>query len=171
MIARNDGAAARKGVLYVYANNNTITPYCEIAINQASAVFSFEKTTLIVAADGEELTTAVESSCGLAFKEEELPEWLNVSASLRENTTRTYDLKISAAANTGESKRSFAIPCYSDDKATRLGAITVIQLENGSDGKKDLVFKVRANFANDFTPVLPIGRSKNDGDYEVARCA
>ena len=154
-VDRNDAMAARKGSIYVYADNNVNTPYCEIVINQSSAIFNIHKSTLVASAAGGEYCTVVESSSGLSFKEEDFPEWLSVSAEPKDENN-AYDVKVEVLGNGNTSKRSYDITCYSDNGEIELGKITIIQYEVDGDGKMDMVFKVKVNFANDFTSVLPI---------------
>lgn len=163
-VSRNDTMSARKGTLSVYAQNNPDEPYCQIVINQASAVFSIDKTSFVADAKGETFDATVVSTSGLSFNTDELPEWLKVTAEVRPDG-KTYDVQIVTEENTEESKRSAEITCYADDNKTSLGAISIIQLNSAENSKKDMVFKVRANFANDFTCTLPIQVNKYNPSY------
>lgn len=154
-VSRNDAMSARKGTLSVYAQNNPDEPYCQIVINQASALFSIDKTSFVADAKGETFDATVVSTSGLSFKAEELPEWLTVSTEVHTDG-KTYDIQIVAEENAEEVKRSTEITCYADDNKIALGIISIIQLNSAENSKKDMVFKVRANFANDFTCTLPI---------------
>ena len=158
-VSRNDAIAARKGTLSVYAQNNPVEPYCQIVINQASAVFSIDKTSFIADAKGETFAATVVSTSGLSFKIDELPEWLIVNAEAHTDG-KTFDVQIITEENTEETKRSAEILCYADDNKTALGTISIIQLNSSENNMKDMVFKVRANFANDFTCTLPITSSR-----------
>ena len=158
-VSRNDAMSARKGTLSVYAQNNPDEPYCQIVINQASAVFSIDKTSFVADAKGEIFEATVVSTSGLSFKADELPEWLTVSTEVHTDG-KTYDIQIVAEENAEEVKRSTEITCYADDNKIALGIISIIQLNSAENSKKDMVFKVRANFANDFTCTLPISSSR-----------
>ena len=155
IISRNDQTAARRGVVYVYADNNRNEPYTKIIINQESAVFGLEKTTFVAAAAGETLTNVVVSTSGLYFDESQFPGWLDVSFTLRDDE-RTHDVTMTVAKNVSTQNRSCTITCYADDKTTVVGEMKLVQLANDKDMSKDMVLKVRANFANDFTTILPI---------------
>ena len=155
IISRNDQTAARRGVVYVYADNNRNEPYTKIIINQESAVFGLEKTTFVAAAAGETLTNVVVSTSGLYFDESQLPGWLDVSFTLRDDE-RTHDVTMNVAKNVSTQNRSCTITCYADDKTTVVGEMKLVQLANDKDLSKDMVLKVRTNFANDFTTILPI---------------
>lgn len=155
-ISRNYGTTTRAGTVYVYAENNVNDPYCQISILQASSMFSQHETTLIADDAGEVLTTTVTSSSAVTFNTEELPEWISASAEKVEDED-TYVVSFTIAANNEDQKRSVEVHFYAEDMITKMGSITIIQLESDqSDHSKDMVFRARVNFSNDFTCRLPI---------------
>ena len=155
-ISQNNAPAVRQGYIEIYAENNENEAYCQINILQASAIFEQQETILVANAVGDTLTTNVRASAGLAFKNDELPEWISVSLETEEDET-SYIVSFIITENNEAQKRISDVHFYSADRQTRMGSITIIQMESdATNNLTDLIFKVRANYANDFTARLPI---------------
>ena len=152
-VDRNRNTYSRQGVLNVYADGNANTPFCQIYINQASSVFSISKSSFVAESEASELSTTIVSSNGLAFNTEELPSWIEVST---EDYGSSYGVTIKVSQNQDGQMRSAEISCYDETMSNALGTIKVVQRPYLSDDASAMIFRVRANFANNFTCSVPV---------------
>ena len=150
----NAELSSRQGVLNIYADGNVNAPFCQIHINQASAVFSIGKSSFVVESEGGDVSTSVVSSNGLSVNAEELPGWISVTTENDGNSS--YEVTLSVSQNTDGQMRSSEISLYDESMTTVLGTVKVVQRPYLSDDASAMIFRVRANFANNFTCSVPI---------------
>ena len=158
-VDRNRNTYSRQGVLNVYADGNANSPFCQIYINQASSVFSISKSSFVAESEASELSTTIVSSNGLAFNTEELPNWIELST---EDYGSSYGVTIKVSQNQDGQMRSAEISCYDETMSNALGTIKVVQRPYLSDDASAMIFRVRANFANNFTCAVPIDQYAED---------
>ena len=152
-VDRNRNTYSRQGVLNVYAEGNSNSPFCQILINQASSVFSISQSSFVAESEASELSTTIVSSNGLAFNTQELPNWIKVST---EDYGSSYGVTIKVSQNQEGQIRSAEVSCYDETLSNALGTIKVVQRPYLSDDASAMIFRVRANFANNFTCSVPI---------------
>ena len=135
---------------------NAKEPLYYITFNQASKFFTIDKTRFAVKGEGETLTVNITSSLGLKLEGD--ADWIDKE--VVQNGTK-YTLTLKVDANDTGSYRTQVIKLYEDNGSSHdlLGEINLIQLLLTNDDQKNLVIKVSANPANDYTVTLPI-------DYE-----
>ena len=166
-VDRNRNTYSRQGVLNVYAEGNANSPFCQIYINQVSSVFSISKSSFVAESEASELSTTIVSSNGLAFNTEELPSWIEVST---EDYGSSYGVTIKVSQNQEGQMRSAEISCYDETMSNALGTIKVVQRPYLSDDASAMIFRVRANFANNFTCSVPITNYYYDYYYHYPDC-
>ena len=165
-VAKNDNSYARTGKIRLYYDHTDNQLFEEIIINQSSAYFTIDRTHYVVPFDGETYTLNVTSSRGLSFLVPETVDWLTVTDASEASAT-AHQLTITASANETDKKRSTEISLYDQSGSMLLGTLNIIQLNDTSDGVNDpadMIFEVRANFANYFTAQLPL---YSGGQYKL----
>ena len=132
---------------------NAKEPLYYITFNQASKFFTIDKTRFAVKGEGETLTVNITSSLGLKLEGD--ADWIDKE--VVQNGTK-YTLTLKVDANDTGSYRTQVIKLYEDNGSSHdlLGEINLIQLSLTNDDQKNLVIKVSANPANDYTVTLPI---------------
>ena len=164
----NAEMSSRQGVLNIYADGNVSAPFCQIHINQASAVFSIGKSSFVVESEGGDVSTSVVSSNGLSVNAEELPGWISVTT---ENYgDPSYEVTLTVSQNTDGQLRSAEISLYDESMTQVLGTVKVVQRPYLSDDASAMIFRVRANFANNFTCSVPITDYYYDYYYHYPDC-
>lgn len=148
----NTTLTARSCIIRLIPKNG-LEAFIEIIVQQASALFSIDRSHFIAEAAGETFTATIHSSAGLKVNVPSQDTWVTTSVA---STGNDYTLTLNVVENTSTSRRSSIVELYSEDGNTLLAKLDVAQLAVNEDELKDLVFVVSANFANDFTVYLPI---------------
>lgn len=143
---------ARTGQIRIFPTNNQGHPYITITINQASAVFSIDKTQFIASENGDSFTSNITSSSGCVVNIPADCSWLTKQLT---NTGDDYTLTLTAAKNTTTERRYANVTIYSDTNK-QLATVSVVQYASDEDEKDALILTFKVNYANDFHVVLPI---------------
>lgn len=160
-VDENIDDAARKGHVYLSpSNSNNNIPFKEIIINQSSAYFSMNKTSYVAPKEGGECEVVVNSSRGLTVQIPNDIDWLTTDIETNADET-THTITFITSENTSASTRGCDVMFYSSDGSKVLGTFVVMQSSPSLDELSDMIFEVRANFANDFTVYLPITNSSS----------
>lgn len=148
----NTTLTARSCIIRLIPKNG-LEAFIEIIIQQASALFSIDRSHFIAEAAGETFTATIHSSAGLKVNVPSQDTWVTTSVA---STGNDYTLTLNVVENISTSRRSSIVELYSEDGNTLLAKLDVAQLAVNEDELKDLVFVVSANVINDFTVYLPI---------------
>lgn len=151
----NDYEYARMGKISVIPTNSTGDMYAEIIINQASAYFSIDQSMYAVPVEGATIATNIISSRGLKI---DIPanaeDWLH--AYVEDLGDDNYRVITTIFENETSLKRAAMIDLYSSDGDINLGSLEFVQASPIEEEIGNMVFKVRANWSNDFIAYLPI---------------
>ena len=165
-IAANNVESSRSGKISVVPSNSTGDIYEEIVINQASAVFSVEKSKYSAHIDGETITTLVSSSRGLTIKvPSDASSWL--TSKVTDLGNDSYRVTTVVQKNSTQSIRSAMVELYSEDGSALLGQIEYVQAFAVEDELSCMIFIARANMANDFTIDFTLVKGKGGTDCYV----
>lgn len=157
----NPNKSSRSASIGIVPNNAKEALYY-ITFNQASKFFTIDKTRFAVKGEGETLTVNITSSLGLKLEGD--ADW--ITKELAQDGTK-YTLTLKVAANDTESYRTHVIKLYENNGTSHdlLGEINLIQLSQTNEDQKNLVIKVSANPANNYTVTLPIDNSSWNSNY------
>lgn len=158
-VSMNETFSSRRGKILVYPENSMSSPYTEIIINQASAVFSLSQSKYAVKKEGDVLITEIKSTQGLTIEVVGDCEWINPE--IADSEGYNYILKNTVNENKTGERRNAAINLYSGNGEIFLGMIEIVQVGSDEEDPNAMIFKVRANFTNEYTVDLPL-----TGEYD-----
>ena len=158
-VSMNETFSSRRGKILVYPKNSMSSPYTEIIINQASAVFSLSQSKYAVKKEGDVLITEIRSTQGLTVEVVGDCKWINPEVTDSEGYN--YILKNTVDENTTGERRNAAIKLYSGNGEIFLGMIEIVQVGSDEEDPNAMIFKVRSNFVNEFIVDLPLA-----GEYD-----
>ena len=151
---KNELFCNRQATIKIFAKTNSIQPYAEIIINQASAYFSVSQSKFAVPYVGGEVTAEIWSSLGLNYTVGDSADWLKVSVT--DLGSQSYRVTATASRNASDARRYAEVILYDENYTKELGHLEIVQLSEFSTSTEDMVFTVRANVANDFSSTLPL---------------
>ncbi len=151
--AMNMTSSSRTGKIAFYpATSDRV--YREVTVTQSAAFYSIDQWKFAFPYEGGTVTANVKSSRGLKVVVPDDVTWLTSEISSSNGTS--YVVTTKSQQNPGDSKRNATITLYSADGTMKLGTIEIVQVSSDEENPNDMIFKVRANFVNDFTAYLPI---------------
>ena len=158
-VSMNETFSSRRGKILVYPKNSMSSPYTEIIINQASAVFSLSQSKYAVKKEGDVLITEIKSTQGLTIEVVGDCEWINPE--IADSEGYNYILKNTVNENKTGERRNTAINLYSGNGDIFLGMIEIVQVGSDEEDPNAMIFKVRPNYINEFIVHLPLA-----GNYD-----
>ena len=143
----------RTAELGLFARNEPDNALRKIVITQSPATFRLSQDRFLLDASGKTFTVPVKSTSGLSIVTDGT-DWIELSQS--SGNSIDYRLSFSVGQNTTGVRRSFTLELFSADGVVKLGSISITQVAGGEESPDNLIFKVRANYANGFTVQLPL---------------
>lgn len=156
-VATNGSYQARVGKVYLKPTNGNGTFRKEILINQASAVFSMSRGGFVLAKEAGKASMTVTSTRGLVVSIPASADWIRADVTQPAAGSNTYGIDFVYEENLGTTFRGCDVSFCASDGTTVLGVIGIVQTARDADDLNAMIFKVRANYANDYTVCLPIG--------------
>lgn len=151
--AMNMNSSSRTGKIAFYPENSSRI-YREVTVTQAAAYYSIDQWKFAFPADGGAVQANVKSSRGLKIVVPAGLTWITPEITSTSGTS--YVVTITSQQNPADVKRNASISLYSADGTMKLGTIELVQVGVDEENPNDMIFKVRANYVNDFTAYLPI---------------
>lgn len=151
--AMNMNSSSRTGKIAFYPENSSRI-YREVTVTQAAAYYSIDQWKFAFPADGGDVQANIKSSRGLKIVVPADLTWITPEITSTSGTS--YVVTISSQQNPADVKRNASISLYSADGTMKLGTIELVQVGVDEENPNDMIFKVRANYVNDFTAYLPI---------------
>lgn len=105
-------------------------------------------------ASGKSFSVPIKSTSGLSIVTDG-SEWMKVGQNSDDDID--YQLSFSVGRNTSGTRRTSVIGLFSSDGTVSLGRISVTQVAEGEENPDNMIFKVRASYANRFSVQLPLG--------------
>ena len=158
-VSMNETFSSRRGKILVYPKNSMSSPYTEIIINQASAVFSLSQSKYAVKKEGDVLITEIRSTQGLTIEVVGDCKWINPEVTDSEGYN--YILQSTIDENKTGERRNATINLYSGNGDIYLGMIEIVQVGSDEEDPNAMIFKVRPNYINEFIVYLPLA-----GEYD-----
>lgn len=150
----NMSSSSRVGKISFYPENSEKL-YRELTITQSGAYYSIDQYKFAFPYEGGTVTANVKSSRGLKLIMPSDQTWLSAEVTSSSDET-THVVNVKALKNSGNVKRNATIQVYSKDGSVKLGTIELVQVSVHEENPNDMIFKVRVNYANDFTTYLPL---------------
>lgn len=151
--AMNMNSSSRTGKIAFYPENSSRI-YREVTVTQAAAYYSIDQWKFAFPADGGDVQANIKSSRGLKIVVPADLTWITPEITSTSGTS--YVVTITSQQNPADVKRNASISLYSADGTMKLGTIELVQVGVDEENPNDMIFKVRANYVNDFTAYLPI---------------
>ena len=151
--AMNMNSSSRTGKIAFYPENSSRI-YREVTVTQAAAYYSIDQWKFAFPADGGDVQANIKSSRGLKIVVPAGVTWITPEITSTSGTS--YVVTITSQQNPADVKRNASISLYSADGTMKLGTIELVQVGVAEENPNDMIFKVRANYVNDFTAYLPI---------------
>lgn len=146
-----EGRAAELGL---FAKNEPGNALRKIVITQSPARFELSQDRFMLDASGKSFSVPIKSTSGLSIVTDG-SEWMKVGQNSDDDID--YQLSISVGRNTSGTRRTSVIGLFSSDGTVSLGRISVTQVAEGEENPDNMIFKVRASYANGFSVQLPLG--------------
>lgn len=144
----------RTAELGLFARNEPDNALRKIVITQSPATFRLSQDRFLLDASGKTFTVPIKSTSGLSIVTD-CADWIEVSQSSGNNID--YQISFSVDPNSSGVRRASTLELFSADGTVKLGDISVTQVAGGEESPDNLIFKVRANYANGFMVQLPLG--------------
>ena len=151
--AMNMNSSSRTGKIAFYPETSSRI-YREVTVTQAAAYYSIDQWKFAFPAEGGAVQANVKSSRGLKIVVPAGLTWITPEITSTSGTS--YVVTITSQQNPADVKRNASISLYSADGTMKLGTIELVQVGVDEENPNDMIFKVRANYVNDFTAYLPI---------------
>ena len=151
--AMNMNSSSRTGKIAFYPETSSRI-YREVTVTQAAAYYSIDQWKFAFPAEGGAVQANVKSSRGLKIVVPADLTWITPEITSKSGTS--YVVTITSQQNPADVKRNASISLYSADGTMKLGTIELVQVGVDEENPNDMIFKVRANYVNDFTAYLPI---------------
>lgn len=151
--AMNMNSSSRTGKIAFYPETSSRI-YREVTVTQAAAYYSIDQWKFAFPAEGGAVQANVKSSRGLKIVVPADLTWITPEITSTSGTS--YVVTITSQQNPADVKRNASISLYSADGTMKLGTIELVQVGVDEENPNDMIFKVRANYVNDFTAYLPI---------------
>lgn len=143
----------RTAELGLFARNEPDNALRKIVITQSPAMFELAQDRFMLDASGKSFLVPIKSTSGLSVVLDGT-DWMDVN--LNSDDDIDYQLSFSVGPNTSGARRTSVIDLFSSDGTVNLGRISVTQVAEGEENPDDMIFKVRASYANGFSVQLPL---------------
>ncbi len=153
-VKMNKDFSARSAELGLFAKNEPDNPLRKIVITQSAAEFDLSQNRFMLDAEEKAFTVHIKSTLGLKIVQDGAT-WLRYGLTGYDDVY--YRLDFTADANASDSRRSSSLELLSADGSVALGKINVTQIAEGEENPDNMIFRVRATYANDFSTKLPLG--------------
>lgn len=143
----------RTAELGLFAKNEPDNALRKIVITQSPAKFELSQDRFMLDASGKSFSIPIKSTSGLSIVTDGA-DWMDVN--LNSDNDIDYQLSFSVDRNTSGARRTSVIGLFSSDGTVSLGKISVTQVAEGEENPDNMIFKVRASYANGFSVRLPL---------------
>ena len=143
----------RTAELGLFAQNEPDNALRKIVITQSPARFELSQDRFMLDASGKTFSVPIKSTSGLSIVTDSA-DWVDVG--LDTDNDIDYQLSFSVGRNTSGGRRASTLELFSADRTVKLGGISITQVAEGEENPDNMIFKVRASYANGFSVQLPL---------------
>ncbi len=143
----------RTAELGLFAKNEPGNALWKIVVTQSPARFELSQDRFMLDASGKTFSVPIKSTSGLSIVTDG-SEWMKVGRN--SDNDIDYQLSFSVGRNTSGTRRTSVVGLFSSDGTVSLGRISVTQVTEGEENPDNMIFKVRASYANGFNVQLPL---------------
>lgn len=143
----------RTAELGLFAKNEPDNALRKIVITQSPAKFELSQDRFMLDASGKTFSLPIKSTSGLSIVTDSA-DWLEID--LDSDNDIDYQLSFSIDQNTSGVRRFSTLGLFSADGTVKLGSISITQVAEGEENPDNMIFKVRASYANGFNVRLPL---------------
>lgn len=143
----------RTAELGLFAKNEPGNALRKIVVAQSPARFELSQDRFMLDASGKTFSVPIKSTSGLSIVTDG-SEWMKVGRN--SDNDIDYQLSFSVGRNTSRTRRTSVVGLFSSDGTVSLGRISVTQVTEGEENPDNMIFKVRASYANGFNVQLPL---------------